>query len=153
MKVIIPPNVMVPSINTVLPNFEQNEKEIAINLDLADKERENVITRIAAYQQQILSSYNKRVGIWQFQPRNLVIRKAFITISWEGSKKIAPIRESPYKNQPSDLPPFLGPCSRQIKFKDLSSSTNKTSHAKDYQLLCYYCLQAKLIHFSIFNED
>ncbi|XP_068321467.1 uncharacterized protein [Pyrus communis] len=64
--VIIPPNVVVPNISTVLPNFKQNEKEMAINLDLAKEEREKVITRITAYQQQLHSNYNKRAKIWQF---------------------------------------------------------------------------------------
>ncbi|KAM2856022.1 hypothetical protein PS2_000433 [Malus domestica] len=59
-EVIIPSNVVVPSINTVLPNLEQNEKEMATNLDLAEEEREKVITCIAAYQQHLLSNYNKR---------------------------------------------------------------------------------------------
>ncbi|KAM1011699.1 hypothetical protein ACFX2C_047008 [Malus domestica] len=82
---------MVPSISTVLLNLEQNEKKIAINLDLAEKEREKVITRIAAYQQQLISSYNKRVKIRQFQPGDLVLRKALIIARWEGSKKMAHI--------------------------------------------------------------
>ncbi|XP_070662277.1 uncharacterized protein [Malus domestica] len=50
-EAIIPPNIMEPSIGTVLPNFEQNENEMAKNLDLAEEEREKVITRIAVYQQ------------------------------------------------------------------------------------------------------
>ena len=43
------PNVIVSSINTLLPNIELNGKEMATNLDLAEEEREKVITRIAAY--------------------------------------------------------------------------------------------------------
>ncbi|XP_068339061.1 uncharacterized protein [Pyrus communis] len=63
-KAIIHPNVMVVRISTVLPNLEQNEKKMATNLNLVEEEREKVITRIVAYQQQIISSYNKRVKIW-----------------------------------------------------------------------------------------
>nr|XP_028954152.1 uncharacterized protein LOC114823028 [Malus domestica] len=58
-EMIILPNVVVPSISTVLLNFEQNEKEMATNLYLVEKEREKVITCIAAYRQQLLSNYNK----------------------------------------------------------------------------------------------
>ncbi|XP_068328282.1 uncharacterized protein [Pyrus communis] len=65
-KVIIPSKALMPSITTVLPNFKQNEKKMATNLDLAEEEREKVITRIAAYQQQLLSNYNKREKIRQF---------------------------------------------------------------------------------------
>ncbi|XP_068305037.1 uncharacterized protein [Pyrus communis] len=96
-EVIISPNVVMPSINTILPNFEQSENEMATNLDLAKEEREKVITCIAAYQQQLLSSYNKKAKIWQFRPGDLVLRIASITTRREGSKKMALIQESPYK--------------------------------------------------------
>ncbi|XP_070677714.1 uncharacterized protein [Malus domestica] len=96
-EAIIYPNVIVPSINTILLNLEQNENEMATNLDLAEEEREKIITRIAAYQQHFFSSYNKRAKIWQLQPGDLVIRKAFITARQEGFKKMAPIWEGPYK--------------------------------------------------------
>ncbi|KAM1355813.1 hypothetical protein ACFX2H_029820 [Malus domestica] len=55
-EVIILPNVMVPSISTVLPNFEQNKNEMATNLDSVEEEREKVITHIVAYQHQFLSN-------------------------------------------------------------------------------------------------
>ncbi|KAM1733314.1 hypothetical protein ACFX11_018932 [Malus domestica] len=62
-EAIIHPNIVVPSISIVLPNFEQNEKQIATNLDLAEEKHEKVIIRITAYQQLLLSSYNKRAKI------------------------------------------------------------------------------------------
>ncbi|KAM0988461.1 hypothetical protein ACFX2A_012613 [Malus domestica] len=71
--------------------------EMATNLYLAEEEYEKVITRIATYQQQLLSSYNNRVKIWQFQPEDLVLRKAFIIVQREGSKKMALIWKGPYK--------------------------------------------------------
>ncbi|XP_068312492.1 uncharacterized protein [Pyrus communis] len=40
----IHPNIIVPSINTLLPSIEQNGNEMATNLDLAKKEHEKVIT-------------------------------------------------------------------------------------------------------------
>jgi len=96
-EAIIHPNVMVPSISTVLSNFKQNKKEMATKLDLVEERCDKVITLIATYQQQLLSNYNKRARIRQFQPRDLVLKKAFITARWECSKKIAPIWESLYK--------------------------------------------------------
>ncbi|XP_068314956.1 uncharacterized protein [Pyrus communis] len=90
-EAIIPPNVIVPSIDTQLPNIEQNSKEMTTNLDLAEEKREQTITRIAAYQQLLLSSYNKRAKIRQFQPGDLVLRKTFITARRKGSKKMNPI--------------------------------------------------------------
>ncbi|KAM2860023.1 hypothetical protein COP2_025369 [Malus domestica] len=96
-EAIIPPKIIVRSINTLLPSIEQNSKEMVIDLDLAEERREQTIIHIAAYQQQLLSSYNKRAKIRQFQHRDLVLRKAFITARREGSKKMDPIWESPYK--------------------------------------------------------
>ena len=96
-EAIIHPNVIVPSISTLLPSIEQNSKEMATSLDLAEEKREQTITRIAAYQQQLISSYNKRAKIRQFQLKDLVLRKAFIIAHREGSKKMDPIWEGPYK--------------------------------------------------------
>ncbi|KAM1545501.1 hypothetical protein ACFX10_045837 [Malus domestica] len=74
-----------------------NRKEMATRLNLAEEIREQIITLIAAYQHQLLSSYNKMAKIQQFQPGDLVIRKTFITASRKGSKNMDPIWESPYK--------------------------------------------------------
>ncbi|KAM1078744.1 hypothetical protein ACFX19_026375 [Malus domestica] len=70
---------------------------MATSLDLAEERREQTITRIAAYQHQLISSYNKKAKIRQFQPRDLVKRKTFIIASRKGSKNMDPICESPYK--------------------------------------------------------
>ncbi|KAM1999416.1 hypothetical protein ACFX16_006845 [Malus domestica] len=67
------------------------------SLDMAEEKREHTITCIAPCQQQLISSYNKRAKIRQFQPEDLVLRKAFITICREGSKKMDPIWEGSYK--------------------------------------------------------
>ena len=40
-----------------------NQKEMAISLDLAEERHEQTIIGIAAYQHQLLSSYNKRAKI------------------------------------------------------------------------------------------
>ncbi|KAM1134971.1 hypothetical protein ACFX19_044734 [Malus domestica] len=65
-KVIIHPNVIKPSITTLLPSIEQNSKEMVTSLGLAKEKCEQTNTRIAAYQQQLISSYNKRAKIQQF---------------------------------------------------------------------------------------
>ncbi|XP_068317072.1 uncharacterized protein [Pyrus communis] len=75
---IINPNVIKSSIITLLPSVEQNSKEMATSLDLAEERREQIISCITAYQQQLLSSYNKRAKTRQFQPEDLVLQKAFI---------------------------------------------------------------------------
>ncbi|KAM2025137.1 hypothetical protein ACFXTH_017818 [Malus domestica] len=96
-EAIIHPNIIKPSITALLLSIKQNSKEMAISLDLAEEKRGQTITHIAAYQQQLFSSYNKRIKIRQFQPEDLILRKAFIIARREGSKKMDPIWKSPYK--------------------------------------------------------
>ncbi|KAM1060594.1 hypothetical protein COP2_025785 [Malus domestica] len=74
---------MMPSISTILLNFKQNEKEMTTNLDLAEEEREKVITCIAAYQHQLISNYNKGKNS-EVSARRPVLRKTFITACREG---------------------------------------------------------------------
>ena len=50
-EAIIHPNVIKSSITALLPSIEQNSKEMAISLDLAEEKHEQTITCIAAYQQ------------------------------------------------------------------------------------------------------
>ncbi|KAM1981744.1 hypothetical protein ACFX15_038197 [Malus domestica] len=95
-EAIIHPNVIKPSITALLPSIEQNSKEMVTSLDLADDKHEQTITCIAAYR-QLIFNYNKRAKIRQFQYEDLVLRKAFITARREGSKKMDPIWEGPYK--------------------------------------------------------
>ncbi|XP_068307495.1 uncharacterized protein [Pyrus communis] len=75
-EAIIHPNFVMPSINTVLPNLEQNENEMATNLDLAEEKHDKVISglSIAAHLQLQQEGKNPVVP-----PGDLVIRKAFIT--------------------------------------------------------------------------
>ncbi|XP_070665208.1 uncharacterized protein [Malus domestica] len=63
LEVIIHPNVIKPSITALLPSIEQNSKEMVTSLDLVEEKCEQTSTRIAAYQQQLFSSYNKRAKI------------------------------------------------------------------------------------------
>ncbi|XP_068322429.1 uncharacterized protein [Pyrus communis] len=49
-KAIIIPDVIVLSINTLLPSIEQKSKEMATYIYLAKEKREQTITLIAAYQ-------------------------------------------------------------------------------------------------------
>ncbi|CAL2247724.1 unnamed protein product [Prunus armeniaca] len=78
-EAIIPPHVTVPSIGIEVGNIEQNSEQMRLNLDLLEGEREKAIVRVASYQQRLKSYYDKRAKIRQFQPSNLVLRKAFIT--------------------------------------------------------------------------
>ncbi|XP_068302756.1 uncharacterized protein [Pyrus communis] len=72
-EAIIHPNVIKSSITALLLSIEQNSKEIAISLDLTEEKREQAITLIAAYPQQLISNYNKRAKIRKFHPEDLVL--------------------------------------------------------------------------------
>ncbi|CAL2270520.1 unnamed protein product [Prunus armeniaca] len=95
-EAIIPPHVSVPSIGIEVGGIEQNSEQMRLNLDLLEGEREKAIVRVASYQQRLKSYYDKRAKIRQFQPGDLVLRKAFITAQRQGSKKIKPNWEGPY---------------------------------------------------------
>ncbi|BFG30326.1 hypothetical protein CerSpe_166000 [Prunus speciosa] len=77
-------------------SLDQNCKQMKVNLDLLEGEREKAIVRVAAYQQQLTSYYNKKAKIRQFRPGDLVLRKSFITAPRQGSKKMKPNWEGPY---------------------------------------------------------
>ncbi|KAM1097159.1 hypothetical protein ACFX19_014849 [Malus domestica] len=51
---------------------------MAASLNLVEEKRKQTITNIVAYQQHLISNYNKIAKIRQFQPEYLVLRKAFI---------------------------------------------------------------------------
>ncbi|XP_008245026.1 PREDICTED: uncharacterized protein K02A2.6-like [Prunus mume] len=95
-EAIIPPHVIVPSIGIEVGSIEKNSEQMRLNLDLLEGEREKAIIRVASYQQQLKSYYDKRAKIRQFQPGDLVLRKAFITAQRQGSKKMKPNWEGPY---------------------------------------------------------
>ncbi|KAM2101645.1 hypothetical protein FF2_000004 [Malus domestica] len=60
---------------------------MATNLDLVKEEHKKVITRIAAYQQQLISNYNKRAKILQFQPEDLVLRQPSSLLAKKAPKR------------------------------------------------------------------
>ncbi|XP_020426547.1 uncharacterized protein LOC109950823 [Prunus persica] len=79
------------------PNEDRlNSEQIRLNLDLLEGEREKTIIRVASYQQQLKSYHDKRAKVRQFQPGDLVLKKAFITAPRQWSKKMNPNWEGPY---------------------------------------------------------
>ncbi|KAI5317812.1 hypothetical protein L3X38_037519 [Prunus dulcis] len=94
-EAIIPPHITVPSISLEVGSLDQNSEQMRLNLDLLEGEREKTIIQVASYQ-QLKSYYDKRAKVRQFQPGDLVLRKAFITAQRQGSKKMNPNWEGPY---------------------------------------------------------
>lgn len=81
---IIPPHITIPSMSNEVGIIDQNYEQIKVNIDLLEEERERAIVKVAAYQQHLTSYYNKRAKVKQFQPRYLVLRKAFNTTQRQG---------------------------------------------------------------------
>ncbi|CAL9005075.1 unnamed protein product, partial [Prunus brigantina] len=77
-------------------SVDQNSEQMRLNLDLLEGECKKTIIRVAFYQQQLKSYYDKRAKVRQFQPGDLVLRKAFITTPRQGSKNMNPNWEGPY---------------------------------------------------------
>lgn len=67
-----------------------------VNLELREEEQEKALVWIATYQQQLTSYYNKKTKNRQFQPRDLVLRKTFVTTPTQGPKKMKPNWEGLY---------------------------------------------------------
>ena len=125
-EAIIPPNIIVPNIISLLPSIEQNNKEMTTSLDLAEEKCEQTITRIVAYLQQLISSYNKRAKIQQFQPEDLVLGKAFITARREGSEYTPPS----YRSQ-QQTTPIIRPLPQNNSVVDIGTTDNSYAVGKN----------------------
>ncbi|CAL8076673.1 unnamed protein product [Prunus armeniaca] len=95
-KKSFPPHITVPSMSIEVGSLDQNCKQMKVNFDMLEEEQENVIIRVAAYQQQLTSYYNRKAKIRQFRLGDLVLRKTFITAPRQGLKKMKPNWEGPY---------------------------------------------------------
>ncbi|CAL9019172.1 unnamed protein product [Prunus brigantina] len=89
---IIPPHITIPSMRNEVGSLDQNYEQIKVNIDLLEEERERAIVKVAAYQQHLTSYYNKRAKVKQFQPRYLVLRKAFNTTQRQGRRNSKKVR-------------------------------------------------------------
>ena len=76
MEIIIPIEIGVPTLLTETPN-KVNTKDIAKDLDMADKLREAGTIRLASYQQRTKKLYNKHLKSCTFRAGDLVLRRVF----------------------------------------------------------------------------
>lgn len=74
-EAIIPPHIIVPSVGIEVGNIDQNYEQMKVNLDRLEEEYEKDIGRIVAYEQQLMSYYNKRDKFRQFHPRGPCAKK------------------------------------------------------------------------------
>ena len=78
-------------------NHEQNKVRIAKQLDLIEERRDQALIKLAAYQQQLARSYQKKVWERVFKVGDLVLRKVFLNTKDPNHGKLWPTWEGPYK--------------------------------------------------------
>ncbi|XP_059654984.1 uncharacterized protein LOC132301775 [Cornus florida] len=91
-EAVIPTEVETPTIRTLAWGEESNNQLLEHNLDLLEEKREATTIRLAAYQQRLMNSYNKKVRHMSFNPGDLVLLK-----SEKYVRKLEPNWERPYR--------------------------------------------------------
>lgn len=76
-EVVLPVEVMTPTSIYGMMSGEDNQCELAHDVDTMDELRERAKIRMASYQQQIANTYNRHVYVRIFQVGDLVLRKTF----------------------------------------------------------------------------
>ena len=90
MEAVIPAKVLVLSLRTnFAADFGQNSTQLRLNLDLTEEKRQHAQIRIAAYQQRIKASFNKRVKPREFQVGDFVLRQVTQTTKQRNAGKLA----------------------------------------------------------------
>ncbi|XP_028058191.1 uncharacterized protein LOC114262049 [Camellia sinensis] len=97
MEAVIPLEVGLPTIRSEIFEPADNDEAIAQALDIAEERREAALIRLAAYQQQLIKSFNKNVRPWQFLPGDLVLRKVMDHKKVPGEGKLGANWEGPYR--------------------------------------------------------
>ncbi|KAI5330163.1 hypothetical protein L3X38_029561 [Prunus dulcis] len=86
-EAIIPSHITVPSMSIEVGSLEQNCRQMRINLDLLEEEREKAIVRVAAYQQQLTPTTIRRPGSDSFGLETLCSEKLSSHHRGKGQKR------------------------------------------------------------------
>ena len=96
-EAVIPIETRLATARSENPDENQNNIELAFELDHLDERRERAAVRIQAYQQQVARHYNKKVKIRVFKVNDWVLRRVFQNTREEGAGKLGPTWEGPYQ--------------------------------------------------------
>ncbi|KAM2403239.1 hypothetical protein ACFX1X_031022 [Malus domestica] len=66
-EAVIPTEVGLPTVRTLVVENGENNQQLAHNLDLVDEQREIAALRLANYQNQVAAYFNKRVKSKRFR--------------------------------------------------------------------------------------
>ncbi|XP_021861286.1 uncharacterized protein [Spinacia oleracea] len=72
---VLPVEVGIPSPRVTYYDYEKNEAEKRVNLDLLPETRGNTLLKSIAYKQKIARYFNKRVRPWPLHEGDWVLRK------------------------------------------------------------------------------
>ncbi|KAK3226373.1 hypothetical protein Dsin_006235 [Dipteronia sinensis] len=96
-ETVIPIETRLATIRSENPSKEQNNQEIAFELDHLDEHRERAALKVQAYQPQVARHYYKNVRISTFKIDDWVLRGVFQNAKEQGAEKLGLTCEGPYQ--------------------------------------------------------
>ena len=96
MDAVIPKEIGLPTIRTVIRGQNDESMELGKNLDWPNDVRENVSIRMANYQQRATTHYNRKARPRVFKIGTFVLKKVFENTAEKGAGKFQENWEGPY---------------------------------------------------------
>ncbi|RWR80063.1 gag-pol precursor [Cinnamomum micranthum f. kanehirae] len=97
METVIPLKVGLPTLRSELFDRDENNMNLARELDLAEERREAAAIRLASYQQQLARGYNQKVRERKFSAGELVLKKVLTADKNPSEGKLGPNWQGPFK--------------------------------------------------------
>ena len=95
-EAVIPLEFGFPTTRTSSFNPKDNDEQLAKNLDLIEKKRENAMVQLAYYQQKLKQGYDANVRLRPLALGDLVLRKVVGATKNPAWGKLGPNQEGPY---------------------------------------------------------
>ncbi|BFG17096.1 hypothetical protein CerSpe_033700 [Prunus speciosa] len=96
-EAVIPTEIGLPTVRTLVVESNDNEQKLAHNLDLLEEQRETAALRLANYQNQAANYFNKRVRQRKFKVGEWVLRKVMENTKDLNAGKFGRIWEGRYE--------------------------------------------------------
>lgn len=96
-EVVIPLEVRLSTTRTEAYDHEQNKERIAEQLDMVEERRKLALIKLAAYQQQLMQNFQKKVKKRTFRVGDLVLRRVLPGTRNPDHNKLGPNWECPYR--------------------------------------------------------
>jgi hypothetical protein len=95
VEAVIPLEIGLPTIRT--EHYDPTETSLATELDLAEERRDSTLIHLAAYQNGLRRTYERRVNSRELAVGDLVLRKVIGSQKDPTHGKLGPNWEGPYK--------------------------------------------------------